>query len=458
MPEAIGDVPAQAPGAPGATSMLSGFGRTRAVAMRVAEVTPELVATREGITRGAGCGYGDQALVSGGSGWRAPDGIDVDGDEVVVGGGAVLRDIVATLWPRGRTLPVLPGSLAVTVGGAIAADAHGKNHPAVGSIGQHVASLHLLAPTGRHRVTPGDDAFRATVGGMGLTGTITQARLATAPLDTAWVTHRRRRVTGDDALLDVLAASAERHDHVAAWVDLAGSSPRAVVEVSDPAPIPDGADDPVPVPSAPRLSVPRLPTTAITPFSIRLANEARWRRTTDDAHVVPLVRALAPLETVAHFPRAYGPAGMVQHQVVLPDGAEDLLLDLLARHRTGPVVAALTVLKRLGPTGPGWLSFPLPGWTLAVDLPAGDPALGPVLDAMDADVAAAGGRVYLAKDATMRPEHLTPMYPGLGHWRTAAARLDPDHLVSSDLDRRLGLRRARTARTEPGTTMAARDA
>jgi decaprenylphospho-beta-D-ribofuranose 2-oxidase len=128
----------------------------------------------------------------------------------------------------------------------------------------------------------------------------------------------------------------------------------------------------------------------------------------------------------------------VQYQFVVPFGAEDVLAAALTATRLAGFPATLATLKVFGPTGQAALSFPMPGWSLALDFPA-HPALGAVLDALDARVAAAGGRIYLVKDSTLRPDLLAAMYPGLDRWRAERSVLDPDAVMVSDLDRRLNL-------------------
>lgn len=417
------------------------FGRTRTVRMPHVPAGGADPATTVGIARGAGCSYGDQSLCSGGVAWKVDDSFHVDDGEVVAAGGAVLRDVLGALWPTGRTLPVLPGSLEVTVGGAIAADVHGKNHGTAGTFGTHVRELTLATPTGTRTVGPGRALFDATTGGMGLTGTITAARLATAALPSAWAHHTVRAVRDTDELLGVVRGASRTHEHVAAWVDLAGERPRGIVETSDVMPSAPRGVATHPTPQPPRVRVPRLPVGLVSRPAIRAFNEVRWRNHSDGARPVPLARALTPLGDVADFSRVFGPDGMVQHQSLVPDGHDDLLVDLLQRFARSPSVPALVVLKRLGDAGAGHLSFPRPGWTLAVDLPAGERRLASVLDAVDEDLAEVGGRIYLAKDAVARPHVVARMYPRLPEWRRVADAVDPGHVVTSDMDRRLGLRR-----------------
>jgi decaprenylphospho-beta-D-ribofuranose 2-oxidase len=442
--------------------ILTGWGRTAPSAGRVRRhAGPDAVADllrgagpRGLVARGLGRSYGDPAQNAGGVVLDPlPAVIDepaADGT-VRVSAGTSLHDLMRFLLPRGRFVPVTPGTRYVTIGGAIACDVHGKSHHVTGSFGDQVVSVDLVLPDGSQRsVGPDQDAelYWATVGGMGLTGVIVSAVLRTIPVETGYLDVTTQRLPDLDAVLAEMARSDDDFTYSVAWIDTearGGSLGRSVLsrgehasrdQLSGPA-----AAHPLAVPAAPRLAVPFAPPFGlVTRSTVRAFNEAWFRKAPQfrEGEIQSVSAFFHPLDGVAHWNRLYGPHGFLQYQFVVPEHRADVVRRILEQLSADRHTTFLAVLKRFGPGNSGWLSFPTAGWTLAVDAPT-RPGLIGLLDSLDEQVASAGGRIYLAKDARLRPELMTTMYPRLPQFRELRERIDPQHRLQSDLSRRLNL-------------------
>jgi decaprenylphospho-beta-D-ribofuranose 2-oxidase len=251
-----------------------------------------------------------------------------------------------------------------------------------------------------------------------------------------------------DECMRLLAEGDEDAPYSVAWIDCLASGRhlgRSVITRGRHAEAAElsGAAARTPLAFEPRAlpAVPWAPPGLLNRASVAAFNElwfrAAPRRRRDE--VQPLSTFFHPLDAVTDWNRLYGPAGLVQHQCVVPFGAEDVVREILERLSAARTASFLAVLKRFGPSDPAPLSFPMPGWTLALDVPAGSAGLGPLLDGIDDLVLAAGGRLYLAKDARARPEVVWAMYPRLAEWQEVQQRMDPAGVMRSDLGRRLGL-------------------
>jgi decaprenylphospho-beta-D-ribofuranose 2-oxidase len=395
----------------------------------------------EMIARGMGRSYGDAAQRDGGIvlGTRRMDGFALNPEtgRLHAAAGATLGQILATVVPRGWMLPVVPGTQQVSVGGAIASDVHGKNQATAGTFSRSLLSLDLLTGTGEVlKLGHSDEVFWATVGGMGLTGLILSAQIQLVRVGGPLMSVDIDRVDDLDAACAALRAPGG--EYRVAWLDLV-SSTRGRGFVTRAHHLPGGsytANRAAPAAVAARLEVPRgWPTGILRPSSVRVFNLLRYRVTPRRARgrVEALGAHLFPLDVLANWPRLYGPRGFLQYQLVVPPGREQAMrdvVDLLHRHRMPPF---LVVLKDFGAATSGGLSFPIAGWTLALDLPRSYDDLDRVLDRCDEVVAQAGGRVYLSKDSRMRPGVLEHMYPELERWRQVRATVDPDGLWRSDL-------------------------
>jgi decaprenylphospho-beta-D-ribofuranose 2-oxidase len=378
--------------------------------------------------------------------------IDADGGTVLCDAGVSLHRLMEVLLPLGWFVPVTPGTRYVTVGGAIGADIHGKNHHVSGSFTRHVLSFELLTADGRVRtVDRGTPLFDATAGGMGLTGVILTATVRLQPVETALMSVDTERATDLDDLMARLTATDHRYRYSVAWIDLlarGARTGRAVLTRGDHAPLdalPERSRarrDPLAfrtsrLPAAPDL----VPDGLLSRTTVGLFNELWYRKAprVSRGRLQRISTFFHPLDGVPHWNRVYGRGGFVQYQFVVGHDRADALRRIVRRISEHRCPSFLAVLKRFGEADPGWLSFPVPGWTLALDVPAGLPGLGAFLDGLDEEVAQAGGRVYLAKDSRLRPELLDAMYPRLADFRALRAELDPRGVFVSDLARRLHL-------------------
>ncbi len=405
------------------------------------------------IARGAGRAYGDAALNPHGvlAMDRAARFIDFDPATGVLTAeaGVLLRDLVATFAPRGWFAPVTPGTQFVTLGGMVACDVHGKNHHGAGSISRHLLWLDLLLADGSvRRCSPDEDAelFHATCGGMGLTGVVLRLALKLLPIETAVI----RQTTVAAPNLDAAMAAFEENraaTYSVAWIDCLSqgrSLGRSLVHLGEHA----RADELAPErrgaskPKRPRRVPFDFPGLALNRFSVAAFNALYYARGRPapggEVSWVDLQTYFYPLDALLDWNRIYGPGGFVQHQCVLPpETARAGLTELLTRIAARGAGSFLAVLKLLGEAGPGPLSFPRPGYTLALDFPATAANLSLLVE-LDAVVADHGGRLYLAKDARTGASMLRG-YPDLPRFRAVRDRVDPARRFRSLQSERLGL-------------------
>lgn len=352
--------------------------------------------------------------------------------------GVTLDAILAFAVPRGWFLPVTPGTRFASVGGAIANDVHGKNHHAVGSFGCHINGFELLRSDGRRLwCSPAENAdwFGASIGGLGLTGLITWVEMRLRPIANPYLWVDSRRFGNLEEFFALDAEGQRRHEYTVAWLDcLARGSARGrgVYYGGDHAP----AQRDLPVHRSRQRSVPFTPPLSlINRLSLSAFNTLYYRKPLPSGpalvHYEPY---FYPLDGLLQWNRIYGPRGFYQYQCVVPtaDAAQSLaeLLERIARSGQGSFLA---VLKSFGDKpSPGWLSFPRPGYTLALDFPNRGAATRDLFRDLDAVVRAAGGALYPAKDACMDATLFRHGYPA---WERFSAYIDP--AFSSGLWRRV---------------------
>ncbi|MCK1713754.1 MULTISPECIES: FAD-binding oxidoreductase [unclassified Bradyrhizobium] len=438
-------------------TLLSGWGRFPVVDSDVLrprsfEAVGEAVAAVSGcVARGNGRAYGDAGIGAVRTiAMRAFDRVrsfDSATGRIRLEAGVLLSDLIDTFGPRGFLPFVVPGTRFVSVGGAIAADVHGKNHHCEGGFGRYVDSILLRTGQGETIEASREqnaDAFFATVGGMGLTGVILEAAIRLRPVETGWIRERVVSAADLDAAMRALDAS-DSATYSVAWIDCAAGGSnlgRSLIYLGEHA----GADELVgsaerfPVGQDSGLAMPiDFPSMTLNRYSIRAFNELYYRmgaRRAGGSHVVSLFPYFFPLDSIGGWNRIYGKRGFLQHQCVIPEkGARDVLGEILARVAKRGDASFLAVLKKLG-QGDGILSFPLPGYTLALDFPLRGEILN-FLDEIDRLVVAAGGRLYLAKDARQSRATFEAGYPALKRFNAIRKSLDPAGNIRSKLSQRL---------------------
>jgi FAD/FMN-containing dehydrogenase len=350
---------------------------------------------------------------------------------IVVGSGCSLSAVHALTHPQGWSLPVVPGTAHVTVGGAIANDIHGKNHHQQGTFGDHVDWIDLVRSEGVIRCSPDENAelFRSTVGGLGLSGIIVRAQLRLHRVGSTRLRIREIRTASLDETLDVLSEQEGRWPCSVAWIDLlcthdrrgrgivslATESATSILEHEDRR----GLHLPAPFMKA-----------VMHERTVRLGNAVRYGlRSGDREFESSFASYHHPLDRVKNWNAAYGRRGFVQYQCVVPPTEErPFMQEFLHLMRMHEVPIYLAVMKRFGErAAAGTLSFAMDGLTLATDIPLAAQGVLPFLDAVDAVVVEAGGRVYPAKDARMSAPTFQVMYP---QWTVLERWRDP-HLSSS---------------------------
>ncbi len=358
--------------------------------------------------------------------------------------GFPLSQLNEVFRPQGWFTPVSPGTQFVTLGGMVAADVHGKNQHQDGNFGHHVTALRMRVADGRVVECGPEqhaDLFRATLGGMGLTGHILEVEFKLRRIPSQWIWQESRRIENIDDFEEALVAASADWPCTMGWIDcLKGGLKmgRGVMMCGRWA----SADEAPADPPAPRLR-PTLPFDfppwLLNRFTIKAFNELYYRK-----QFKPITSGFVhpdsfyyPLDAIRAWNRMYGKPGFTQYQCVLPReagaGASRRVLEVLTK-RGG--ASFLCVIKDFGQDSLGVLSFPRPGITLALDIPVreGTQAL---VDALNEQVIAEGGRIYLAKDSFTRPEHFRAMEPRLEEFEEIRNRWDSERRFRSALSVRL---------------------
>ena len=405
------------------------------------------------IARVAGGSYGDAALNQQGEiiltgrldrflGFDEQQGI------ITVESGITLSKILELIVPRGWFLPVTPGTAEVSLGGCVAADVHGKNHCYAGSLGQHIRGLELITAAGERlhcssKLYP--ELFWATIGGMGLTGIIGIVTLQLKRIESAYMCVQHQAAQN---LEQIFAAFAEEDEweYTVAWLDaLNAPFGRGVVIKANHADLAKLSAAQQSQAFSTQLSrcykIPfYFPHALLQPRLVKSFNKAYYHHLAKKNYprVVAYPDYFYPLDRIRDWPRLYGRQGFIQYQCVLPvKSAYSVIENLLRTLDRYKHPIYLAVLKRFANANLAPLSFPLSGFTLALDIPIRNQKLFICLDELDAMVIDGGGRIYLAKDARLKPEAFRAMYPRYPEWLATKQKWDAHNRFSSSLARRL---------------------
>ena len=397
------------------------------------------------IPRGLGRAYGDSSLAS-----RVLEttnlqffhSFDSVSGVLSCDAGVSLFEILKVFVPKGWFIPVSPGTRFVTVGGAIASDVHGKNHHLDGTFGQHVISLQLLLGNGEIvRVSPTENTalFHATCGGMGLTGTILSASFGLMPIKSSEIIETTIKAANLDAVLDGFEQFGAS-TYTVAWIDCLAQGEnlgRSLLMVGEHA-----EDGPLTVADKNPLTMPvDAPSSLLNPFSIKAFNALYYakaqygvstRRRSFESYFYPL-------DQILHWNKLYGKAGFMQYQFVIPTSAgREGLRQILKTIAASGQGSFLAVLKTFGKQNANYLSFPIEGYTLALDFKVTE-SIFALMDQLDQLVLQYGGRLYLAKDARMSEATFKTSYPNWQEFEAVRERYQAIGKFASLQSKRLGL-------------------
>ncbi|MES2204918.1 MAG: FAD-binding oxidoreductase [Pseudomonadota bacterium] len=426
---------------------ISGWGRCPVIEseMLSPQNASQINIDSEIIVRGLGRSYGDSALATQVLSTLSLDhfiAFNNDTGILTCESGVSLASILTTFVPKGWFLPVTPGTKFVTVGGAIASDVHGKNHHVDGSFSSHVHSLQIILADGscvECSRTSHPELFRATCGGMGLTGIIVSATLALKKIPSAFIsetTYKAKNLEEVFALFDEHQAST----YSVAWIDCLASGEqlgRSLLMLGEHA-----EEGGLTLNNSKKLSVPfTMPAALLNQYSIKAFNALYYNKQREKVteRSVHYDKYFYPLDGLNHWNRLYGKNGFTQYQFVLPKsvglaGMTKILNEIAASKRG----SFLSVLKAFGPGNENYLSFPMEGYTLALDFKI-ESGLFELLERLDAIVLEYGGRIYLAKDVRMSEATFKQGYTKWSDFATIRARYGADRRFHSLQSKRLGI-------------------
>jgi FAD/FMN-containing dehydrogenase len=361
--------------------------------------------------------------------------------------GITLDKVLEVIVPKGWFLPVTPGTKFITVGGAVASDVHGKNHHVDGSFSAHVLDMDVRTGTGETLTcspSQNEDLFWATCGGMGLTGLITRVRFDLKKIETSYISQKQVKANNLEELLQ-LFEQYKHYTYSVAWIDCLQKGDnfgRSILILGEHAKKEEldaqKGNEPLKLPRKKQISFPlTLPSWVLNTFTVKAFNFLYYSKNTrkEINNIVSYEPFFYPLDAILHWNRGYGRKGFVQYQFVLPLESRQGLIEIMHRISDAGLGSFLAVLKVFGKQD-DLISFPKEGYTLALDFPVRK-GLFPFLDSLDEIVLRWGGRLYLSKDARMKPDIFWKGYPNAERFRSIIKKYNPVFRFNSDQAMRL---------------------
>ncbi|MBS1668537.1 MAG: FAD-binding oxidoreductase [Bacteroidetes bacterium] len=363
--------------------------------------------------------------------------------------GITLDQILEVIVPQGWFLPVTPGTKFITVGGAIGSDVHGKNHHVDGSFSNHIIDMDIMLASGETiccSTSQNPDLFEATCGGMGLTGMVTRAKFRLKKIESSWIKQKQIKAANLEEILKLFEEN-KHYTYSVAWIDCLKKGAdfgRSILILGEHATVNELSEkqekDPLKLPSKKQISFPfNLPSWVLNPLTVKAFNFLYYAKNTKKelSNIVPYEPFFYPLDAILHWNRGYGKKGFVQYQFVLPLDVKQGLIEILQRISAKGLGSFLAVLKVFGEQK-SMISFPKEGYTLALDFPVRK-GLFDFLDELDQVVLKYGGRLYMSKDARMKPEVLAAGYPELEKFKQIVSTYNPKGKIRSIQSDRLFL-------------------
>jgi FAD/FMN-containing dehydrogenase len=396
------------------------------------------------IPRGNGRCYGDASLATNTLTTTKFDKIlsfDIQNGIFECQSGITLDQILEVIVPKGWFLPVTPGTKFITVGGAVASDVHGKNHHVDGCFSHHVEEMDILLADGSIATCGPDllpDLYEATCGGMGLTGVITRIKFHLKKIGTSYIRQKQIKAANLDELLRLFDEYKD-YTYSVAWIDCLRKGKafgRSILMLGEHAKQADLNEqqkkDPLKLPKKRQFVFPfTLPSWVLNIFTVKAFNSLYYRKNLKKEinNIVNYEPFFYPLDVILHWNRGYGKKGFIQYQFVLPKESKEGLIEILQRINDKGLGSFLAVFKLFGKQE-SLIGFPMEGYTLALDFPL-RPGLFGFLDELDKLVLRYGGRIYMSKDARMKPDILQAGYKHLPRFLSILKKYDPEGKIRS---------------------------